>query len=194
MLNELFRNGFLILEKSREKKPTPKCKNEKLPRELRRYTVHDKVHFKSHFMRFWFRFIQPNLALLEAGKIDEILEIIRDDFDNYCSLGFELLSANLLKKHFKNHDMEIYSFWTKEFEMDIFADYDGDFIVGEVKYKERKVCKNLLNLLELKCEKLKIKPKFIALFSKSGFSKELTTLKRDDLLLFEMEDFKLLLT
>ena len=100
------------------------------------------------------------------------MEKIKFDFDNYSSLGFEALSCELLKKRLDLKEVEIYSFWTKEFEIDIFAKFNGFFIVGEVKYKERKICKNILNLIDLKCQKLGISPHIVALFSKSGFSKE----------------------
>lgn len=60
--------------------------------------MHDKIHFKSNFLRFWFRFVEPNLTLLKRNKFDEVLEKIKFDFDNYSSLGFETLSCELLKK------------------------------------------------------------------------------------------------
>ncbi len=190
IVNDLLNKNYIILEKTREKKPTPKHPKEKLPRHLRRYVMHDKIHFKSNFLRFWFRFVEPNLILLKKNKFDEVLEKIKYDFDNYSSLGLETLSCELLKKRLDLKEVEIYSFWTKEFEIDIFAKLNGFFIVGEVKYKERKVCKNILNLIDLKCQKLGISPHIVALFSKSGFSKELINLRSENLLLFELNDFK----
>ncbi|MSN97065.1 DUF234 domain-containing protein, partial [Campylobacter sp. FMV-PI01] len=83
IINELLETGFLELELSREKKPTPLRKNEKLPKHLRRYVVHNKINFKSHFARFWFRFIEPNLKLLEAKEFEAVLEKIKHNFDNY---------------------------------------------------------------------------------------------------------------
>ena len=139
-----------------------------------------------------FRFVEPNLPLLENEEFKIVLEKIKDDFDNYLSLGFEMLSHELLAKKFDLEIGYVYSFWTKEFEMDVLTKFKGKFIVGEVKYKERKVCKNMLNLINLKCDKIGIKPDIIALFSKSGYSKELLSLKSKNLLLFELNDFKAL--
>ncbi|NLY04398.1 MAG: DUF234 domain-containing protein [Campylobacter sp.] len=190
-INFLLENGYLMLERSREQKPMPKRKNEKLPKELRRYIVHDKVQFKSNYMRFWFRFIEPNLALLRQGDITSVLDIIKADFDNYASLAFENLSISMVKKWLNMPNLEIYSYWTKEFEIDIYAQTkQGEFILGEVKYKERKMCKNTLNALKKKAEKMGIDPKFILLISKSGFSQELFTLKGEKLKLFDLESFK----
>lgn len=193
IVNHLLEIGFLELEVSREKKPTSKHKNQKLPRNLRRYVIHDKINFSSHFVRFWFRFVEPNLYLLKENKFDIVLELIKADFDNYLSLGFEMLSHEVLAKKFELDVKDVYNFWTKEFEMDILTKFDDKFIVGEVKYKERKVCKNILNLINLKCDKLGIKPHIITIFSKSGFSNELINLQNENLLLFELEDFKVLL-
>lgn len=192
IVNELLESGFLELELSREQKPTPKHKHEKLPKRLRRYVIHDKVNFSSHFTRFWFRFIEPNLALLELGKSDILLDIIKDDFDNYLSLGFEMLSQEVLAKKFNLNLEDVYSFWTKELEMDILTKFDDKFIVGEVKYKGRKVCKSVLNLINARCEKLGIEPDIITIFSRSGYSKELRNVKDKNLLLFGLDDFKIL--
>ncbi|QKF85587.1 DUF234 domain-containing protein [Campylobacter blaseri] len=191
-VNWLLNEGILELEKSREKKPTPQNKKEKLPKYLRRYTIHDKVKFKNHFDRFWFRFIEPNLTLLDNNKIEQVLEIIKLDFENYASLGFEALSGLVLKKYL-NLEKDVYSFWTKDLEIDIFYEFDDKVMIGEVKYKDRKVCKSLLNSISLKCEKLNITPDKIIIFSKSGFSKELLNIKSEKLLLFDMDDFTILL-
>lgn len=187
-MDYLISERYLRLEKSREEKPTPKFKNHKLPRELRRYIVHDKVQFKSNFMRFWFRFVEPNLGLLRAGRFDEVLEMIRDDFENYASLPFENLSIKLAKIYLNSPNLELYSYWTKEFEVDMFSQSLGG-VIGEVKFRDRKVCKNALNLLDMKAQKIGIKPKFTFLFAKSGYSNELLNLKRDDLKLFDLDDF-----
>lgn len=74
VVNELLEMNFLSLEKSLQNRPEPKRKNEKLPKELRRYVICDKVHFANHFSRFWFRFIEPNIELLESGESNNILK------------------------------------------------------------------------------------------------------------------------
>lgn len=191
-MDYLLSQRYLRLEKSREENPTPQFKNHKLPKELRRHLIHDKVQFKSNFMRFWFRFVESNLALLKEGKFDEVLSIIKADFENYASLPFENLSIKLAKIYLNSPNLELYSYWTKEFEVDMFSHSLGG-VIGEVKFRDRKVCKNALNLLDLKAAKIGIKPKFTFLFSKSGYSNELLNLKRDDLKLFDLDDFARLL-
>ena len=189
---KLFEKNFLLLEKSREI-PLKRTKRQALKKRDRGYKVEDKIHFNSHFSRFWFRFIEPNLKILKEGKKDEILALIKSEFDEYASLGFEILCGELMAKKFLIDGIFLSSFWSRDVELDMLLSIDGKIIVGEAKYKERKVCKNVLNLLLKKCEKLNITPDIIALFSKSGFSSELRNLKDERLRLYEMSDFEELL-
>ncbi|MBE3021541.1 ATPase [Campylobacter sp. RM13119] len=188
---ELFKKDFLFVEKSREE-PVKRIKHQSLKKSERRYKIEDKMHFSSHFSRFWFRFIEPNLELLKNGDEKKLLEIIKSEFDQYASLGFELLCGELMAKilGIKDH---IDSFWKKRIEIDIFLQFNDKLVVGEAKYKERKICKNILNLLLYKCKKLDINPDIIMLFSRNGFSKELRELKDERVRLYEIKDFERLL-
>ena len=189
---KLFSKDFLVLEKSQEK-PRVKNKRQILKKSERAYKIEDKIHFNSHFSRFWFRFIEPNLSLLKEGRSEEILELIRREFDEYASLGFELLSGELMAKKLGFNGILLSSFWSKNIELDMLFSINGKIIVGEAKYKERKICKNVLNLVLHKCERLGIKPDIVALFSKSGFSNELLGLKDERLRLYEIKDYEELL-
>lgn len=193
VLDELIKAQFLKIEPSHEKPLKKTRKNEKLPRELRRYKISDKVKFKSNFARFWFRFIEPDITLLKNGKISVVLEKIKNDFENYASFGFEILSRELIAKYFNLPNSVVSSFWNKEIEIDIYARVENFCVVGECKYKNRKICKNVLNLLDFKCQKAEISPNFRVLFSYSGFSEELLNIKDPKLLLFDAKDFKVLL-
>ena len=189
---KLFSKDFLVLEKSQEK-PRVKNKRQILKKSERAYKIEDKIHFNSHFSRFWFRFIEPNLSLLKESRSEEILELIRREFDEYASLGFELLSGELMAKKLGLNGILLSSFWSKNIELDMLFSINGKIIVGEAKYKERKICKNVLNLVLHKCERLGIKPDIVALFSKSGFSNELLGLKDERLRLYEIKDYEELL-
>ena len=190
---DLINAKFLITEKSSEQRAQKARKNDRLPRALRRYHITDKVHFSSNFARFWFRFIEPNLPALRRGEIERVLSLIKTDFNAYAGLGFEILSKELLAKYLNLEISQISSFWNKEVEIDIYAKFESFCVAGECKYKERKISKNVLNELMLKCEKARLAPDLLALFSKSGFSGELASLKSDKILLFSLDDFKILL-
>lgn len=189
--NILF-SDLIYIEKSSQK-PIVRNKNEKIKKELKNYVIEDKLHFKDNFTRFWFRFIEPNLKIIELGKYDLMMEIIKDDFDNYASLPFEILAKEIIANRLKLPPFEIVSYWEKDLEIDIFIKLNAKYIVGEVKYKNKKVCKNIVNILISKCEKINIKPEKIILVSKSGFSNELLKEKNPNLILFSIENFKELL-
>lgn len=192
IINLLTQSQIIKIEKSKEEKIT-KDKHKKLKKELRRYQIQDKIHFCNNFTRFWFRFCEPNLHLLQNGEFQKVLKIISNELDYYFSLPFELACIDFLAHILNLPKNEITSYWDKNNEIDIFIDYGGLIIVGEVKYKSKKVCKDVLNLLMKKCEKIAIEPDFYALFSRSGFSWDLSALKNDKILLFELSDFKELL-
>ncbi len=69
---------------------------------------------------------------------------------------------------------------------------DKKVILGECKYKDRKVCKNELTKLKVKALESNINVDVYALFSKSGFSNELLQTQDEDLLLFDLNDLKAL--
>ncbi|MCR4941680.1 MAG: DUF234 domain-containing protein [Campylobacter sp.] len=166
---KLFEQNLISIEYSRETRPQ-RQKHQLLSKANRRYKVENKIHFTSHFTRFWFRFIQPNLTLLQNGDSATLMTQIKKEFDEYASLGFELMCAEWLElKGVKN----LGSFWHKNIEIDLLGIKNEQILVAEVKYKATKICKNVLNLLNLKCAKLGIKPALIVLFSKSGFSEKL---------------------
>lgn len=185
IIEKLVKQGILEIEASLEQKRV-NLKSQKLKKSLRKYQVRDKIHFKSNFVRFYFRFIEPNILELEDKNFDKIMSKIRLDFDNFCSLAYERLAIKLVAKKFDV--TQVSSFWTKDEEIDIFSSEDK-VIVGEVKYKDRKVNKSVYNLLLLKCQKLAIEPDFIVIVSKVGFSKEFEKLKDRRLVTFSSDDF-----
>jgi len=66
------------------------------------------------------------------------------------------------------------SYWDKNSEFDILAkSADGTVIIGECKYKNRKVSGNELHKLKQKIKQSNLKVDRFALFSKSGFSNSL---------------------
>ena len=186
---ELFERGLISVEKSLEK-PVKAPKGQLLKKHLRRYQVEDKIHFNDNFTKFWFYFIEPNSNLLKEGKFNLVMQDIRANFDDYASFGFELICRELLAYKFGVQTARVSSLWTKSVEIDLFLRLNGHIIVGEAKFKEHKMCKNVLNLLARKCDKLSLEPYKFALFSKSGFSKELENLKDERVMLFDMKDFE----
>ncbi len=193
IVNELIELGVVELEESREA-PLKKYPNQKLERSLRSYKIEAKIRFKEPFYRFWFGFVEPYNIDLSQKKSGRFFENFQQHFSRLNSLVFEQLSNELLNHHYDNQLQSMGSYWDKNSEFDILAaTKNGKKIVGECKYKNRRVCKSELSKLKLKAETSGLKVDTFALFSKSGFSNELLNSSDEDLLLFELKDFRELL-
>ncbi len=93
------------------------------------------------------------------------------------SFMFEQLSNELLNLYFGGNLVALGSYWDRNSEFDILAEtIDGVVIVGECKYKNRKVSGNELHKLRRKIVDSNLKVDKFALFSKSGFSNSFTRL------------------
>lgn len=189
-LQTLLKTGLIKLEYSKEARKI-KDKKQKLKKELRSYVIQDKIIFTSHFTRFFFYFLKPNEKLILQKLYKEVLEHIRQKFELYQSFCFEELSRQLIEKKFKISGVQ--SYWDKNLELDIYYKDENLTLLGEVKFKNKKICKNILNLLKLKAKFLDWAPNHYIIISKNGFSKEFDKICEQNLLLFDLNDFKILL-
>jgi len=194
-LKYLQEKGLIQVEFSREKDPRDEYKNKKLKRADARHRISNKVLFVYPFIRFWFYFISPHIKDIKRGHFDKLFKIFDEKITSYTSLVFEELSEILLNYHLRDSQIESSgSYWDANIEIDILTiTQNQEIYVGECKWKNHKINKKELNKLKEKCEKLKIEPTQIILFSKSGFSKELKQLQGKDLALYSSEDFSLLI-
>jgi AAA+ ATPase superfamily predicted ATPase len=193
LLNELVELGIVEFEDSRE--PALKAyPSQKLEKSLRSYKIEPKIRFKKPFHRFWFGFVEPYHKQLNKGESKQFYENFNQHFSRLHSFVFEQLSQELLNTHYDGQLLINGNYWDKHSEFDIWATHkEGFTILGECKYTNRRVCKSELSKLQQKAETSKLNVNQFALFSKSGFSNELKNGMTENLLLFEMEDFRKLL-
>lgn len=182
---QLFEDGLISVEKSREIIPhfPPKTKRKKA---LRRYKAEDKIHFRDSFTRFWFTFLSnPQDTLTCKAQIEA-------QFDAYVGLAYEQLSLSLLALHVKEPQILTQgSYWDRRHEIDILVTLeDGTVIAGESKWRNRRFCKNILTSLQTKCAYAGLNVDYYALFSKSGFSKELVKNRDENIWLFDIDSFE----
>ncbi|MDR1976408.1 MAG: DUF234 domain-containing protein [Campylobacteraceae bacterium] len=190
LYKELFASGIIKKELSREE-PLKRVRKERLKKGLGNYKIEDKVLFCDSFTRFWYTFIAPNFALIKSGEEGKLLEIIKSGFEKFVSLTFEMLCEKLLAIKLGRQIISSGSYWSKNSEIDILAiDEECRYIAAEVKWKNHAVCKNILTHLQKKCAKERLGVETFALFSKSGFSKELLKMQSEKLLLFDLKDFE----
>jgi hypothetical protein len=192
IVQELVDLNVLKVEASRES-PLRNHPKHKLKKEERSYRIQDKLRFVQPFMRFWFGFVTYYKKDLLQGKGDAFLENFEKHYDRLRSLVYEQLCDALLVQYYAEHNkiIDSGSFWNIHSEFDILAlTQDKKVILGECKYKDRKVCKNELTKLKAKALESAINVDVYALFSKSGFSNELLQIEDEDLLLFDLNDLK----
>ena len=195
IVDELVSLDILKVETSREA-PLRVHPKHKLPRDQRSYRIQDKLRFVQPFMRFWFGFVTHYGKELQEGKGEKFLENFEKHYERLRSLVYEQLSNDLLLKHYEGKEQILSSgsYWNIYSEFDILAvTKSKKIILGECKYKDRTVCKNELTKLKQKAAESGIKVDTYALFSKSGFSKELLGMQDEKLLLFDLNDLKVLL-
>ncbi|UNQ73569.1 ATP-binding protein [Infirmifilum sp. NZ] len=53
---------------------------------------------KDNYFNFWFRYVQPNRDLIESDRVEEVLEIVSRDYDNYMGPVFERVARKFIYK------------------------------------------------------------------------------------------------
>ncbi len=195
MINELSEAGIVHIEDSRETR-IKRTGGQKIPKELRRYRIQSKVRFSLPFHRFWFGFFEPFRRDLSRGDDGSFWENFNKHKERAQSLIFEQLSNDLLIHLYSQDDPIISSgsWWNRDSEYDIMACTEsGTVILGECKYKGRKITKAELTKLKDKAHNAGIRVDRYALFSRNGFSKELYGMEGSELLLKNIDDYQLLL-
>ena len=98
------------------------------------------------FLRFWFRFIMRNQALVEMDRNDLLLEIVERDYERYSGL--------VLEQYFRQKWMEeervtlVGNYWNRkglnEIDMIALNDIDKTAVVAEIKRQRKKFNPNEL--------------------------------------------------
>ena len=196
IIQELVSLGILYIEPTREQ-PLRIHPKHKLKKELRSYRIQDKLRFCKPFMRFWFGFVTYYRKDLLQGKGTLFLENFESHYERLRSLIYEQLCNDMLWQYYSTSKTPLLSngsYWDQYSEFDLLAvTSDKKLILGECKYKERKICKNEHSKLKAKAEKSGIAADIYVLFSKNGFSNELLQMKDKRLLLFDLNDLQILL-
>ncbi len=193
LLHELESLGILRIETSREPPVRRRQKNQPLPKELRGYRIQSKARFVCPFHRFWFGFVAPYARDLASGRDERFWENYRQHRDRALSLIFEHLSEALLAHTLAPGDIILSggSWWDRRSEYDLLLiTQSGRVILGECKYTGRAVTKGELTKLQDKAMQTGIRVDTYALFSRNGFSKELSGMAGEGLMLFGIEDFE----
>lgn len=108
-----------------------------------RYVVADP------YLRFWLRFIGPNLELIERGRGDVVVEQVRASWDAYRGRAIEPLVRGAIERRLPDPDLGdarfVGSYWTRDgrIEVDLVGGREPDRsatidFVGSIKWRERR--------------------------------------------------------
>jgi AAA+ ATPase superfamily predicted ATPase len=137
-----------------------------------------------HFLRFWFRYIHPNLSGLDLGLADAVLQQrILPDLENFAAFPFEEASQAFVAGLARAGRLpflpeRIGGWWDREAEIDVVAISAGEqaALLGECKWSIHPLGLNILEELKRKAAILQrdgqLRPERIqyALFARSGFT------------------------
>jgi AAA+ ATPase superfamily predicted ATPase len=135
-----------------------------------------------HFLRFWFRYVQPNHASLDLGLGDAILEKrIKPNLDDFVSASFEEAACAYIARLAQKGQLSfiperIGGWWDRAAEIDVvaYSETDKTALVGECKWSVNPVGINVLANLKQKALVLlhdsPLQKIQYALFSRSGFT------------------------
>ncbi|MHB8361428.1 MAG: ATP-binding protein, partial [Thermoplasmataceae archaeon] len=110
-----------------------------------------------NYFDFWFKFIYPNMDLIEAGRTEEVLEIIKKELNNHMGHVFKKIVREYMGKKLRG----VAPLWFHEIEIDLMGeDESGKLFAGEVKWStltnkdaQRELEKLRQKIIQLKIDK-----------------------------------------
>ena len=156
-----------------------------------RYRISDE------FLRFWFRFVEPNRSSIEEAPKIVYEETIAQALPEHIGPVFETIAQEALWEAIRTERIDPYSevgrWWYDGEEIDLVAlAPDADRILfGECKWTSEPVGRNLTRQLEQKAEEVRwgspTREEEFVLFSKAGFTDGLAESLGDSWSLFDLE-------
>jgi uncharacterized protein len=121
--------------------------------EDRRSSKKGRYFLKDAFLRFWFRFIEPNRSLYEMERHGELLKIIMGSWAAYVGRVFEDICLDFLKESTSYTDYG--PWWSRRGdEIDIIAlnEKEKEILFAECKWKDKVDAEKVLNGLKEKAK------------------------------------------
>lgn len=150
------------------------------------------------FFRFWFSFVFPNKSFIEERELDYLVERkIRPRLDGFTAPAFEDVCRAYVKNGFLGglKFERVGRWWTREAEIDLAGlnEEENTILLGEAKWSVNEVGLDILAELKRKASLVAWgKPgrkELFALFSRSGFTRELQAVgKKEGILLRRLEE------
>ncbi len=137
--------------------------------ERRARSRNGRYYLNDNFLRFWFRFIHPNVSYIEMGTFRS--DDIKREYSHYMGYTFETIAKQYLVKKVidgKIERMNIGRWWHKDTEIDIVGIGEKKALYGEVKWKDNVDPVRIARRLDEKVKKVRVSlPYEMWIFAKS---------------------------
>lgn len=146
-------------------------------------------YLRDSFFRFYFTYMFPYMSeLIDSGSQHIVEKIIKPDLSRFMGSVFEKVTKQFLARLKSEGQVPFYfmmlgRWWEKGEEVDIVAfDQENNLLLGECKWTSNPVGQKVLNkMLDLNAHIMPdAKKTYYYLFSKSGFTDELTEISKSD--------------
>ncbi|AKU09866.1 ATP-binding protein [Haloferax gibbonsii] len=163
-----------------------------------------RYHVADEFLRFWFRYVEPNRSSIEEAPEVVYDGTIEPDLPTHVATTFEEVCQEAVWEGIRRGTFDPYSavgrWWYGEDEIDIvgLAPNDDRLLLAECKWTSEPVGEALVESLRAKAANVRWGPgdreERFALFSKSGFVDGLEDGLSEKWSLFDLEEIDKLLT
>ena len=113
-----------------------------------------RYYLRDPFLRFYYRFIDPNLHLIDGGLPNRLWQMIEDNFRAFVALTFEALCLEWLVHQAQNNKLpfvpdNVGSHWSKTVQVDAVAINwrEKQVLLGECKWGDQTVSRQQLTEL-----------------------------------------------
>ncbi|MBI2672306.1 ATP-binding protein [Candidatus Woesearchaeota archaeon] len=152
-----------------------------------------RYYLKDNFMKFWFRYIYPNLSSLEQGIFK--IENIKKDYSAYLGPVFEEVIKQILPNLEFFDFSKIGRWWHKDKEIDIVAlnEESKEVLFGECKWKDKvdaeKIVFELRNKVQYFNWNNEKRKEYFAVFAKS-FKNKIKEFDGKKVFCFDLKDIE----
>ncbi len=163
-----------------------------------------RYHVADEFLRFWFRYVEPNRSSIEQAPAVVYDGTIAPDLPDHVATTFEDICQEVVWEGVRRGVFESYSevgrWWYGEDEIDIvgLAPADDRILFAECKWTTEPVGESLVESLRAKAPNVRWgsndRTAEFALFSKTGFVDGLEESLGDDWSLFGLDEIESLLS
>jgi hypothetical protein len=169
----------------------------------REVTVTEKMPGKSrkglyritdNFFNFWFNYVFRYKNYIEEGKSDFVLGKIKASVVDILAKSYEEFARAFVREKIKSDFESVGRWWDNDNEIDLVAinSTGKKILFGEVKWSNKQVGTNIFMELKEKAKKvdwfLKNRKERYVLFSKSGFTRDMIKLAKNEKVMLVHQD------